>query len=164
MQSIGLGSDEFGYRTQLNTVRWIGSSWVWFVPLSSTGSEIKLTQSLASIYRLISIEFNFWMFIWLCRAFSCPHVLVYPIIFPKFWSRSFSSITWQFMQRKRMFAANVAKALVCQMHAAAMSLNVDSCLLVLVGVLIPQWKHSLLTHGDKCTNCQNVMKQRKKGK
>lgn len=63
-----------------------------------------------------------------------------------------------------MFAANVAKALVCQMHAAAMSLNVDSCLLVLVGVLIPQWKHSLLMHGDKCTNCQNVMQQRKKGK
>lgn len=37
-----------------------------------------------------------------------------------------------------MFVANVAKALVCQMRVVAMSLNVDSCLLVLVDVLIQQ--------------------------
>ena len=63
-----------------------------------------------------------------------------------------------------MFVANVAKVLVCQIHAAAMSLNVDSCLFVHVDVLIPQWKHSSLMLEDKCTNCQNVTQQRKKGK
>ena len=110
------------------------------------------------------IEFD-----WLCQAFSCPHVLVYPIFFliinlPRFWSCSFSSITWRFMQRKRMFVANAAKALVCQMRAGAMSWNVDSCSLVLVGVLTPQWKHCSLMHGDKCTNCPSVTKKRKKGK
>jgi len=63
-----------------------------------------------------------------------------------------------------MFVANVAKALVCEIHAAAMSSNVDSCLLVHVDVLIPQWKLSSLMHGDKCTNCQNVTQQKKEGK
>ena len=67
------------------------------------------------------------------------------------------------MQRKRISAVSVARALVCQMLAIAMSSSADSCLHVHVGVLIQQWKHFSLMHKDRCTKCLNATKPRMKG-
>ena len=67
------------------------------------------------------------------------------------------------MQRKRISAASVERALVWQMPVVVMSLNVDSCLLVHVGVLILHWKHFSLMPEDRCTKYQNATKPIKKG-
>ena len=67
------------------------------------------------------------------------------------------------MPRKRISAASVERALVWQMPVIAMSLNVDSCLLVHVGVLILHWKHFSPMPEDRFTKCQNATKPIKKG-
>lgn len=79
------------------------------------------------------------------------------------WFHFSVSITWQSMQRKRISAANVERALVCPMPAVAMSSSVDSCLLAHVGVLTLQWKHFSRTQDDRCTKCLTATKPRKKG-
>ena len=63
-----------------------------------------------------------------------------------------------------MSAASVARALVCQMRVVAMSLSVDSCLLVHVGVLTLHGKHFSPMQEDRCTNYQNVTQPIKKGR